>query len=244
MAAAWAAPAAAADPGRPVYAPVPAKDPWNAFTLGVGGVGNFLNAPTAAAMFYDDQCCNTFGTKTLDAKLTGQSFAATAEVGKDFHINSTGVVGLWANYDFGQTLSPLAAQAISNDTYNNVTSLRSSVTLKPTASVGARAGFLLNPGTLIYGLLGYSWADYTSSLESYDGYNSNSFSKKGHTNGVTVGLGAEMMLTDMISVKGEYRLTRFKGQETVTSSTAPQIGWQNSHFDLQQVRLTLGIKLN
>jgi len=91
-------------------------------------------------------------------------------------------------------------------------------------TLGARLGFLSSPNTLIYGLVGYTWGQYgldagfsfdfdrreLAALDSGRGYDSgDGFGADFDVEGWTVGAGIETMLTDNLSIKGEYRFTQF-----------------------------------
>jgi outer membrane immunogenic protein len=94
-------------------------------------------------------------------------------------------------------------------------------TLSPNwmVTAAARLGRLVTPHDLIYGLAGWSFANFSTSLESAGDRTFNA-------SGPTVGIGWERQLADQWTMRGEYRYTRFldKTLSTPTSEAAADAG--------------------
>jgi outer membrane immunogenic protein len=168
-----------------VTAPVTAVGPnWNGFYLGVGiGAG----ALVADKPFY------FYGYEVSSTDYGGEGIFGTVTLGYDRVIRPGWVAGVFADYDFGSN--------ISSD--KTLFGYDSSLDHNHTWSIGARLGFLANPGTLLYGTVGYTQTEldvFGISSPTFDGY--------------FVGAGVETFLRDNWTVKLEYRYSDF-GTETV-----------------------------
>ncbi|QJD16669.1 outer membrane protein [Paracoccus sanguinis] len=73
-------------------------------------------------------------------------------------------------------------------------------------AVKLKTGYLARPDTLVYGIAGWQTGDFT--------YNYNGADIDYDADGYVLGLGAEKMITDRISVTGEYEYSNF-GKTTV-----------------------------
>lgn len=81
-------------------------------------------------------------------------------------------------------------------------------------SIGARAGYLLSPSSMLYALAGFTQAHFNSD-GWYDIYNSGAVlrGKSSQTfNGFVVGLGMETMLGHGLFLRGEVRYSEFDGE--------------------------------
>ena len=121
--------------------------------------------------------------------------------------------------------------------------------LKNAWTVGGRAGVLVTPSTLAYGLLGYSWFDFdnlrVSVVDSSSG-GGGGFSgtlNEPIRNGITVGGGIEQKITPDLSLRAEYRFTdlgdidqaietvkidRHSSIQMVRIGAAYRLGWGNT----------------
>jgi len=222
----------------PVYAPV-AFDPWNAWSIGIGAVGTVAVTPTfASTLDYSPVFVSQ------DTTLASRGVGGTIEIGKDFHaLSSPWVFGIYGDLRFGSQTASSSAKGGACCGYNETTT--STMKLRNSASVIGRAGYLLNPGTLVYGLLGFTWQKYEAQQTTSGYYGTGSFSKSGTLGGVTLGFGSEVMLTTNISLKGEYRFTRLGAISTFGGYNDDNYNYmQQSHgkTDLHQVRAVLSLK--
>jgi outer membrane immunogenic protein len=132
--------------------------------------------------------------------------------GIDAELNQMFVVGAFANFDWSNIDTEGTFHSDSK------TAHVSAFDLKNAWTVGGRAGVLITPSTLVYGLLGYSWFDFdnlrVSAIDSGGG-SQRSDSGGGFArvlnepirSGITVGGGIEQKITPNLSLKAEYRFT-------------------------------------
>lgn len=114
-------------------------------------------------------------------------------------------------------------------------------------SVGARAGILVNPRTLLYVLAAYTQTDYEFSGADLAGAAPVKFAKETTFDGVTVGGGIEFAVTQNIFLGIEGTHT-FYGEETVLDTGGTEVGGFGQRLvdDLDETKVmgTLKIKLN
>jgi outer membrane immunogenic protein len=161
---------------------------WTEFYVGLSGgvdaIVSDLSADAAGASF--------------DASgLGGGNLGMTLRVGGDYQVNSWFVVGAFAQYDWSN-IDTQAAITLGADT------LRAEILrLEKAWAVGGRAGFLLSPSLLAYGVLGYTEVTFGDMGISGGGQSISFELPEGH--GVMTGLGFEHRLTPSLSFTGEYR---------------------------------------
>ncbi|MFO1183617.1 MAG: outer membrane beta-barrel protein [Bauldia sp.] len=195
----WAAAPSAMAQGKAAL--MPAHDPFNGFSLGLGASVDRFNT-TASDYAY-------FGGLFSDG-LKGIGGFGTAEIGKDFRFGNL-VLGIYGEYSFGHKSDTFNRDVVGSvDSYN----LNGSLRLGTEHSVTGRLGVIVNPQSLVYGIFGYSWQNYAATVSTssadYGGYSS-TYSRKGTLGGLTMGIGGEMMVNNDWSIKGEYRFTRLAG---------------------------------
>lgn len=223
---ALAMPAMAAD-FRPVAAYVPPPyDPWNAFSIGIGGGVDIFRTKVDG---YAEQEYWPYNEVYYADTLKGTGGFGTVEIGKDFH-NGNIVLGIYGEFNFGRKKDDTSGSyfecfcwdkevaALSRTEedceYGDTLTAGARLTLKNSYGVVGRVGVLLNPQTLLYGLFGYTWQKYTADVHAEStlfldhGYGPTVFSKSGTIGGVTLGIGAEFLVNAHLSVKGEYRLVK------------------------------------
>ena len=93
--------------------------------------------------------------------------------------------------------------------------------------MGGRAGFLVNPETLVYGLAAYTQADFRPSVPLFWLY----------PDGYTVGGGIETRLAGNWFLKGEYRYTHFSDETLSTKNFSV-----TDQTDVQSGRVVLSYK--
>ena len=111
------------------------------------------------------------------------------------------------------------------------------------ATISGRLGLLANDKTLFYGLVGYTAQQYKSSHSVSSNYgNGGSFTTSGVAHGLTLGFGAELMVMDNVSVKGEYRYTKLNGLSSSADKVDTTMVTNHDKTTVQQVRLVVSSK--
>lgn len=208
---------------QPIAAPVIAA-PVPAWTGGyVGGNLNFGKANLDAAGELNDlrrEAQDELGISLPRTLAEPDGASAALRAGYDWQAGRA-VFGLGAEYNFAKYKSGL--NGIYGDILDEV-GIDGEVRVKNTATVFARAGYLINDNLLGYGLLGYTRAKGEAS-GSFEG---ESASESVTLSGATFGLGAEYLVNANWSAYAEYTYTDF-GDVRDTD------GWLEA--DLSQVKL-------
>jgi outer membrane immunogenic protein len=110
-------------------------------------------------------------------------------------------------------------------------------------SLGGRVGFLATPRTMVYALAAYTQTEY-----DFSGYIGTDVGKKTvDFDGVTVGGGIEVALTNNVFLGAEYTHT-FYGEETIFDTGASDVGGFGHRviddLDEDKIMATLKVKLN
>ncbi|MFO1183300.1 MAG: outer membrane beta-barrel protein [Bauldia sp.] len=207
----------------------PARDPFNTFSIGIGGGYDIFN--TSADVYSD----STVGSDGFSGDLRGHGGFGTVEIGRDFRFGST-VLGIYGDYSFGHKQDSIYNVIVGEVNPSNVDVAAAAPTAGPgemVTSVGlrlgnshaviGRLGQIINPTTLVYGLFGYTWHNYNAWATVDDGnYGSLTSTRSGRLGGLTFGLGAEAMVSSNWSIKGEYRFVKLNGPGSFFD-TAPQL---------------------
>jgi outer membrane immunogenic protein len=124
--------------------------------------------------------------------------------GIDAELDQMFVVGAFADFDWSNIDTEGTFHSDSTTVHVNAFDFKSAWT------VGGRAGVLITPSTLAYGLLGYSWFDFdnlrVSAVDSGGGGGGfSAMLNEPIRNGITVGGGIEQKITSDFSLKAEYR---------------------------------------
>ncbi|HLH92236.1 MAG TPA: outer membrane beta-barrel protein [Xanthobacteraceae bacterium] len=184
-------------PGLAAAADMPVKAPrafassadWTQFYAGFGIGFDAETGHTTVGGFG--------GVGTVDG-FQGADLGVTATLGFDAQVSRLFVVGGFVDYDWSRERTRLTlADPFFSETGRTPT-------LHDAWTVGARAGVLVRPDVLVYGLAGYTgiqldnWS-FTSSFGPI-------LQEPGlHTHGLTLGGGIEYRLADNLSLRGEYR---------------------------------------
>ena len=193
---------AAADglPSKGHVKATPAAGPsWNGFYVGVGiGAGALVADKPVTGHYYDHE--DTLQSyKITSTEFGGEGVFGTVTIGYDRVLHPGWVGGVFADYDFGSSISSGVFNVFPTTTFGG----SASIDQNHSWAVGARLGFLPSPSTLIYGTVGYTQTD----LDVFH-YGSETFS------GYFVGAGIETFLRDNWTLRLEYRYSDF-GSETV-----------------------------
>lgn len=167
--------------------------------------------------------------------LDSSGFTGGGQVGFDVQ-RGRFVGGIFGSYDFSG-----AETTISGDGLPEIALIEQG----DSWSVGARAGLLVNPRTLVYVLAAYTQTEFT-----FAGIGTEGADKDVTFNGVTAGAGVEFALTNNIFMGIEGTHT-FYGSETLADSCKESCGEAGAsgsrlHDEIDETRVlaTLKIKLN
>lgn len=130
--------------------------------------------------------------------LGGEGFVGSLQAGYrqqfDQFIVGAQLDGTWGNIENDTSLSAGGAN------------LDYTLAMTDMYTLSLRGGYLVNPETQVYGLVGYSRGTFDGNLTSNVGLNEDySFDM----NGVSFGAGLETLVTDAISMGIEYKVTDF-----------------------------------
>ena len=137
---------------------------------------------------------SSFGSLSIDDKK--QSVTTGIYAGYDKKIKERVVIGAEAGLDF----------ATDDEVQSSVAGTSYSIDPKYSIDLTARAGFLVNPQTLVYARGGYTNARVrTTNIEA-----AGSKSASSSQDGWVAGAGVERRLTDNTSARLEYRYSKFR----------------------------------
>lgn len=172
---------------------------WTGFYIGVGvGAGASVtdlsvNVDEYRSVETEGGDYGSFELFGLDG-IGGEGALGTVQVGYDYQLSSRFVIGAFADYDF---------TSISTEVRVFGGEFEGDIDLDNMWSIGARAGFLTSPDTMVYALVAYTRGEYD--LSDLGGGDID-------VNGWSVGAGIETRLADNWTLKGEYRFTQFDNE--------------------------------
>jgi outer membrane immunogenic protein len=171
-----------------------------------------------------------------DLDFGGEGFVGRFEGGYDLQIGQRLVLGTFGDYTFSdaQTQAGLVGNYClydnggQDDCFFGITSGQADLTYTletgDSWSVGGRAGVLVNPQTLFYGLGAFTRQNMKADLTLNTGpelFGSQEIlSYDYERDGWTFGLGVQTMLTDRLSTKLEYRNTQWDESEIILGNSA------------------------
>lgn len=237
---AWAGTASAADVGGPIeYVPPPTTPEkawnWTGFHLGIDTGGQFDLTNSSVYSANQHSFYQTWQTLGDEANLGASNWFISGDVGFDYQVHDNFVIGLFANYDWHPSKSTAShsasesapcigcsnvSQAIINNQNAQQTRFKevgNTVEYGDAWGIGVRAGVLVNPKTLAYGLGGYGRKQITAeSRYFFDYYNGLAFedglSGGGWQPGWFVGGGVETKLHNSnVTLGVEYRYAQYEG---------------------------------
>ena len=151
------------------------------------------------------------------------------------------VLGAFASYDFlfegdGQAETEVCFTGCVEEFEGQ----RWEVELDDIVTVAGRAGFLVTDHVLLYGLVGWSWAEaevgYFEGCEPVTCDNLE-YAESEWTDGLTYGAGAEMIVWNNLSLGVEYRHIDFDDVEASGSRLAPDFsGETGGDVDVDSIR--------
>ncbi len=221
---------------------------WSQIYVGAGGGATFGNneltltpGPALAGFGVD-------ASLGLDA-LGSQGASFTVGLGVDRQYDDKFVFGVFVDYtrhnnefEIGLNVAGLLAGSLSYE-------------IEDEWSIGARAGYLVTPSTLMFTSVGYSRLSLSDTViqGSLGGGPAGSLvlADNGSFGGVFIGSGIEMKISDNLSLKGEYRYLFAKGDDinllpgiTFGPFTANDFVSAELSPDIQSVRLSLDYRFN
>jgi outer membrane immunogenic protein len=204
---------------------VPAPSPlahWTGFYAGFGIGGAF--GSNDLDRIHTKDAVKVEGT----ADFSPSSFFGTVEGGYDYQVDRM-VFGAAANFDFNLSHS---TESYSKDEKETI-----SESLSNAWGVGLRAGWLASDYMLLYGTAGYTGRQMEASAAKTDAPDY-AFSKKHTLSGYYLGAGIETLFTDRVSLKTEYRFSRY-GDFNTAAFDADGHYASFGDLDVHQIRATL-----
>ncbi|MGB5215601.1 MAG: outer membrane beta-barrel protein [Anderseniella sp.] len=193
--------AAAADLYEP---PVVEAPTWTGFWIGAGVGYGFINHELGLDYLDIEPDPAIVGTARLSG-IGGEGWLGRIGAGYDYQFDGSGfVVGIFGDYTFSDIKS---TASLSIENFGPDISATYRIKAENSWFVGGRLGWLVNPDTLVYGLVGYSEVDFKAKgtldtgLDRLNDPLTYGWSK----GGLTWGGGFEAKITDTISTKIEYR---------------------------------------
>jgi outer membrane immunogenic protein len=181
---------------------------WTGFYLGAGGGVAWADLDTNSRLCSiddDGNCYENLDFRRSFNESSDGGIIGIVQGGFDWELAPSFVVGIGADWTFGDVLGEINGRhhdeifGFDHRFNNDGSSL---------VDVYGRAGFAPTQNLLIFGLVGWTWADIDTEFRLQDGdevafKNSDSF----NANGISFGGGIEWKFTDNLSVRGEYRFT-------------------------------------
>jgi outer membrane immunogenic protein len=203
-----ATPVAAAD--LPVKAPAMATPvaSWTQFYVGAGFGFDLATGRSSVAPIGGGPGL------TFDG-LQGADLGLSAFIGADLQVSQNIVLGVFADYDWSHQRTTLSADWLDAAAVFSGTT----PSLDQGWTIGGRAGFLVAPDILLYGLAGYSEMklnNWSASVIPQGGPALLVLQQPAQTShGYTIGAGIEYRLVNNVSLRGEYRYVGLGSATTV-----------------------------
>ncbi len=194
------------------FAPPPAPvSTWTGFWVGAGIGYGFVNHELGAEAFLPGGEDFYVAGKADLSGIGGEGWMGQVGAGFDFQVGDKFLVGIFGDYTFSDIESSASAEGYACLGGGCIGPGEVYYKLKADSMwfVGGRAGYLANPDTLLYALIGYTEVDFDAKFgfENYDceGDCSNSYKYGWSQGGLTFGGGIETKLSESITAKLEYR---------------------------------------
>jgi outer membrane immunogenic protein len=184
-------------------------DEWTGVYIWIGGG---MGAAVHELSVENDPAIPQFPFAASLDGLGGDGGFFSLGAGVDYQINGKWVIGAFFDYDWmsldTEVLDLSVSQPISF-------SAGADIEVEDMWSVGGRIGHLVTPSTLLFLTAGYARADISDLNFRGSGGISGTLVRVGDFDGYFIGGGAELKITQAISLKAEYRYTDL-GDEKVT----------------------------
>jgi len=205
--------------------------PYAGISLGLGG----LDAKTATTESFIDTSTSLpsppggFTTDRGTDVLSGKSRAevgavADLYIGYNYRLSPTWLAGVQIEGSLGRFFGRFNQSGTTTNTeFSNIGPISSTtgtfsqndtLNINFMVSALARLGYLVTPRDLVYGIGGWTFAGFNTSLPNGGGGDP-SFG----ANGVTIGAGWERQILDSWTLKLEYRFTKFETINVATGGT-------------------------
>lgn len=165
---------------------------WTGFRLGGGGGYGHINHELS----FDVEGENIASL----SGFSGEGGFFTVEAGFDYQFSDQFVAGVQFDYT-GSSVSTVAELDLGVPGFTGY-----DLEASDNYTVAGRLGYLANPDTLVYGLVGWTWTDFEQDVKFVG---ETVFSNDFDVNGLTVGAGIETVLAQNITGKLEYRYTSY-----------------------------------
>lgn len=177
--------------------------------FGAGTYGSYFESDFATENFY-----------TMDSIFPGEDSFATAEIGYDVQVGENYVLGVVAGVDSSGGSGHASVDALWGSDFfegQGEGAMAANFEISSITHLGGRAGFLINPQTLIFGtastMSGTAQMSFTGILSDFfeDGsaLSVNRSNESVSVKGTSIGIGVERMLQNNWSIKAEVRKTRY-----------------------------------
>jgi opacity protein-like surface antigen len=212
--------------------------PYAGFSLGLG----FLNASASTTSTFtnvDTNLPSPPGLRTTDTTISTASGKARHEtgaladlyVGYNFRTAPGWVSGVQLEGSLGRffarfnesgasTFTDVRSDVGLTNVQSSTFTAKDSLNITFMVSALARLGYLVTPRDLVYGLAGWSYAGFNTTLP-------NGLDPAFGANGITVGAGWERQILDTWTLKLEYRYTQFESITVPTFSSSSQTNFNN-----------------
>ena len=195
------------------------EDRWTGLRAGLGAGYSMINHEL-------DLEVPGFANATFSG-IGGEGFLGGVELGADMLVADRFVIGAQTGYTYSEASTDL-------DVSFGGGALTYELEATHSFDVLARAGLLTGPDVLWYGLAGWTRTTFNGDLDA-PGF---SDKYKYKLDGLTVGAGMEVMLTDNLSWKTEYRYTDFEKVNIVDLGFASL----DANSNVQSVRTVLSYR--
>ncbi len=167
-----------------------------------------------------------------DSTFPGEDSFAAAEIGYDVQVGENYVLGAVAGIDSSGGSGSGSIDGLwgfeGGGEFEGDGEFAANLEISSVTHLGGRAGFLINPQTLIFGTASTMWGtaqmSFTSTLSDFfeDGsaLSVNPSDESVNITGTSIGIGVERMLQNNWSIKAEVRRTRYdyyRDEESVES---------------------------
>jgi opacity protein-like surface antigen len=233
---------------------------WTGFHIGLGG-GYGVATNNAGFQIYEymdlpyEHLTPGRDVYSLGASVDfgGRGAIGAVDGGFDLQLGKHFVIGVLGDYTFrnidtvGRVFGAVCYEMAGPDDCDTATvsdnpEARLVLTIGNSRTVGGRAGFLANPRTLIYGLLGYTRTtlSLTGSFTSDPTGTSSTAFDPITVNSITYGVGVETLLTPNVSAKLEYRFTPVIVEESNGDASFGFRLWDHAY--VQTIRGTVSFR--